>query len=234
MDSRQTKVLQAIVKAFIETASPIGSKQLCETGNFDVSSATIRNEMVKLEKDGFIMQPHTSAGRVPTSLAYRMFVDQMKVDSRLIEAQRDIEKVRRDKQLKQTKEVLHEMVSTLSSVTHNITFASLPDQDRVFYIGLSNMFRMPEFSQNPDITTKVIEIFENQISELLIELEIGADGVVYIGEENILPEFQSCSLLAYPYVYKGFNGVLGILGSTRMDYAYNMAALKSSVQMLNN
>ncbi len=232
MDSRQNKILQAIVKAFVETASPIGSKQISESGEFDVSSATIRNEMVKLEKDGFIMQPHTSAGRIPTSRAYRVLVDQMKVDSRLLEAQRDIEKVRREKDLKQTKEVLHDMVSTLSSVTHNITFASLPDQDRVFYIGLSNMLKMPEFFQNPDITTKVVEVLENQISEVLKGLEIGPDGAVYIGEENILSEFQSCSLLAYPYYYKGFYGVLGVLGSMRMDYAYNMAALKSSVQLL--
>jgi len=234
MDPRQAKILQAIVKTFIETASPIGSKQLCESGDFNVSSATIRNEMVKLEKEGYIVQPHTSAGRVPTSRAYRMFVDQIKVDSKLMEAQRDIEKVRHQKHLKQTKERLHEMVSTLSTVTHNISFASLPDQHRVFYIGLSNMLRMPEFFQHPDVTTKVVEILENQISDVLADLEIGPDGGVYIGEENILPEFQSCSLLAYPYVYKGFHGVVGILGSTRMDYAYNMAALKSSVQLLND
>ena len=67
---------------------------------------------------------------------------------------------------------------------------------------------------------------------MLSDLDITDEGTVYIGEENILPEFQSCSLLAIPYSYKGFNGVMGILVSTRMDYAYNLAALRTAMQLL--
>ncbi len=64
------------------------------------------------------------------------------------------------------------------------------------------------------------------------ELKPTEEGSIYIGEENVLPQFQSCSLLALPYSYNEFDGVMGILGPTRMNYAYNMAALKSAVQML--
>ena len=71
MLQRQERILQAIIESFIKTATPIGSRFIYEEYDFDVSPATIRNEMMALEDEGFISQPHTSAGRIPTSRAYR-------------------------------------------------------------------------------------------------------------------------------------------------------------------
>jgi len=233
MDIRQQKILQAIIDSFIKSAMPVGSKYIREFYDFGVSPATIRNEMAALEKEGYIMQPHTSAGRVPTSRAYRMMVDQMKLQKQLIErVQQDMLKVRREYYLKKTKEKLYDMVAVLAGVTNNISFATLPDKDRVFYVGISNLLKKPEFITQPEKASQVIEILENQLYDILCDLDIKKEGAVYIGEENILPEFQSCSLLAVPYHYKGFNGVMGILGSTRMDYPYNLAALRTAIQLL--
>jgi heat-inducible transcriptional repressor len=69
MDLRRQKILEAIIESFIQHALPVGSKHLTESYNFKVSSATIRNEMAALEKEGYITQPHTSAGRIPTNRA---------------------------------------------------------------------------------------------------------------------------------------------------------------------
>ena len=75
--SRRLEILRAIVDEYVATQEPVGSKALAENHNLGVSPATIRNEMAVLEEEGLITQPHTSAGRIPTDLGYRMFVDQL-------------------------------------------------------------------------------------------------------------------------------------------------------------
>jgi len=235
MDLRRQKILQAIIESFIQNALPVGSKRVQEIHDFGVSSATIRNEMASLEKEGYITQPHTSAGRIPTSMAYRMMVNQMKKQNQVVnKAQADLLQIRKQYYLRQAKEKLYDTVSILATATDNVSFATLPDRNRFFYIGISNILKKPEFMSEPEKVSKVIEILENDLSTLLSTMEITDDGAIYIGEENILPEFQSCSLLAIPYCHKGFTGVMGILGSTRMDYAYNVAALRFSLQLLND
>lgn len=75
MDERRAAILRAVVEGYIETAQPVGSGTVARDGGINVSSATIRNEMVALEQDGYLVQPHTSAGRIPTDKGYRQFVD---------------------------------------------------------------------------------------------------------------------------------------------------------------
>src|SRR4051794_18414871 len=75
MDERRAAILRAIVEGYIETAQPVGSAAVARDASLNVSSATIRNEMVALEQEGFLVQPHTSAGRIPTDKGYRHFVD---------------------------------------------------------------------------------------------------------------------------------------------------------------
>ncbi len=234
MDSRREKILKAIVEQFIQTASPIGSKLIYEEYDLDVSPATIRNEMAILEKEGLIVQPHTSAGRIPTSHAYRLFVDQLKHNLKLInKAKEDMEMIRKQFYLDKAKEKLYEMVSILATATNNVSFATLPNNKQLFYMGISNVLRQPEFRANPSGATQVIEVLETKFSELLSNLEVTEEPSFYIGEENVIPEIQSCSVLVQRYNYKGFKGIMGILGATRMNYSYNMAALKSAIDLLN-
>jgi heat-inducible transcriptional repressor len=77
LDDRKLAVLRAIVEDYVSTNEPVGSKSLVDRHNLDVSPATIRNDMAVLEEQGYIVQPHTSAGRVPTDLGYRLFVDRL-------------------------------------------------------------------------------------------------------------------------------------------------------------
>ena len=233
MDSRRRKILEAIMDSFIQHALPVGSKHLCDHYNFKVSSATIRNEMAALEDEGYIIQPHTSAGRIPTNRAYRMMVDQMILEDQVMKrARTNLMNVQRQYDLRKTKERLYDLTTILAAATQDISFATLPNSERLFYIGVSNILKKPEFASNPVEATRVIESIENELYDILSDLEITDEGGIYIGDENILSTFQSCSLLAVPYHYHGFDGVIGILGSTRMDYAYNMAALKTAVMEL--
>ena len=77
LDDRKLAVLRAIVEDFVSTNEPVGSKSLVDRHSLDVSPATIRNDMAVLEEQGFIVQPHTSAGRIPTEKGYRLFVDRL-------------------------------------------------------------------------------------------------------------------------------------------------------------
>src|SRR4051812_50168310 len=75
LEDRKLEVLRAIVEDYVSTQEPVGSKALVERHNLGVSPATIRNDMAALEDEGYIAQPHTSAGRIPTDKGYRLFVD---------------------------------------------------------------------------------------------------------------------------------------------------------------
>ncbi|MBW3555989.1 MAG: heat-inducible transcriptional repressor HrcA [Actinobacteria bacterium] len=77
LDERKAEILRAVVEEYIDTAQPVGSSRLVQTGGLQVSPATVRNELSVLEREGYLIQPHTSAGRVPTEKGYRFFVDQL-------------------------------------------------------------------------------------------------------------------------------------------------------------
>ena len=77
LDGRKAAILNAVVAEYIETAQPVGSAHINSTPGVEVSSATVRSEMAALERDGFLVQPHTSAGRIPTDKGYRFFVDHL-------------------------------------------------------------------------------------------------------------------------------------------------------------
>jgi heat-inducible transcriptional repressor len=88
LDDRKASILRAIVAEYIDTAQPVGSGHVARSSGVEVSAATIRNEMAALERDGYLVQPHTSAGRVPTEKGYRFFVDSLDAPGTLIPAQR--------------------------------------------------------------------------------------------------------------------------------------------------
>jgi heat-inducible transcriptional repressor len=87
LDDRKASILRAVVARYIETAQPVGSSQVVESSGVGVSSATVRNEMTLLEREGYLAQPHTSAGRIPTEKGYRFFVDHLPGPSDLGPAQ---------------------------------------------------------------------------------------------------------------------------------------------------
>ncbi|MBI5412232.1 DeoR family transcriptional regulator [Candidatus Peregrinibacteria bacterium] len=233
MNLRQERILQAIIDSFLKTASPIGSHYLYEAYDFDVSPATIRNDMTALEDEGLIYQPHTSAGRVPTGHAYRAFVDRLSVDAGTTRrVHREVTDAYLRHHLKKLKERLFDLVAVLAEVTGEISFATLPDKKRVFYIGVGRALRQPEFMEFPERASRVIEVLENDLYELLQELEIQDEVIVSIGEENLISAMRTCSLLAIRYEDHGYSGIMGILGPTRMNYAYNIAALKEILRLL--
>lgn len=234
-EERRKKVLSAIVKHFIQTAEPVGSQTILVSYHFHVSPATIRNDMMTLEEDGYIFQPHTSAGRVPTDKGYRMFVDEMAdYESARQMAISTLKKIQQQYTTQKVRETLYDAVSLLARATGMASFATTPDNPRTFFLGMSNVLRQPEFAGDTVHASEVIEIMErsDNFVRTLASLDIDDSVKTFIGEENILAQIQSCSILVTKYRKGGFEGYLGILGPKRMNYPFNLVLLEEVKKLL--
>jgi transcriptional regulator of heat shock response len=233
MKDRQQMILLAIIDNFISTAIPVGSQTIVRQYSFDVSPATIRHEMFELEEQGLLCQPHTSAGRVPTAKGYKLFVKAQKNSLSDVKAAKKEFSV----QLKQyhrdlAKERVYQSVELLARVVRNVSFATLPGNERTIFLGLSNVLRQPEFTSSPEVASQVVEVLEESFISVLKGLEIDKKIRTYIGQDDLIEQFQSCSMLVTAYKYKGEKGVVGILGPMRMRYNYNYAALEQAREMI--
>lgn len=235
MNPRQSKLLAAIIDQFITTAEPVGSRRLLEAAHFSISSATIRSEMLALEDEGYLTQPHVSAGRIPTAIGYRMYVQKFMEPSREERIVcRKFETLKEQYLKRKDQERVYEAVALLAQMIPNISFATVPHRDQVFYMGFANVLRQPEFREDALLASSVAEVLEHRLASLLSKINIDEKIRYYIGEEHLLRELQSCSLMVTSYRVRKYAGTIGILGPMRMDYAYNTVALDLVADLLRS
>ena len=220
---RKYLILKLIIEKYIDSAKPMSSMNLLEISKLKVSSATIRNEMSKLEKEGYLSQPHTSAGRVPTVKAYKLFVDNFLNDED-VDAKSLLLNFKNAEQkyfLSQVKEKVYDGISVLSTLTENVAFATVPQNHRTIYLGIANLLKQPEFLTDNSLASNVVEVLEQGFFDAISSMDISSEVQIQIGDNNIFPNIHSCSLMCVKYEYIGFDGILGILGPMRMDYKKN-------------
>lgn len=215
-------LLSQIIKAYIKTALPVGSKFLVNNGNFNVSAATIRNEMGELEKEGYIMQPHTSAGRVPTAKGYEYFLSTVK-EGRLAAGDAAIlKKVIKQRQSETLDVLIKELAKKIADLSNNTVVIGFSSND-VYYTGLANLFSQPEF-RDPG-TVYQMSLIIDHLDRVMAEIfdQINRDRVVIsIGQNN--PFGRQCSSLISVWGQKK-KGIFGIIGPMRMDYEKNLGLL---------
>lgn len=236
-DERKNQILSAIIEHFVQTAEPVGSKTIILTYNFKVSPATVRNDMADLEEAGLIMQPHTSAGRVPTDKGYRLYVDELADYGRAQAlATQTLHTLMNQHRAQNAKQRVNDAVALLSQASPNMAFATIPENDRTFFMGFSKMLRQPEFVEAPLKASQVMEVIEDQSHFLrsLQNIEVDAEAKIFIGEENVLQGIESCSIILTRYDYDGYQGIIGLLGPKRMPYAYNSSVLTQVRDLLQN
>lgn len=214
MTKRQEQILSAIVEQYAEVASPVGSNLLAKV--FNVSSATVRAEMAELEHNGYIAQPHTSAGRVPTDKGYRFYVNNLLDDKEAGSARRTEKALTARVQSGGVPErTIRNTVDTLVELTHNLGLATIGNQ--LYMSGLSNLFGQPEFMQNGQVQ-EVARLLDN-LEPWLQETAPNQPLSVFIGRENPIGAGAGCSLIVSrfrsPY---SDNSYIGILGPTRQSY----------------
>lgn len=232
MELRQQKILAAIVKEYSESANPVGSKELAAKYNFKESSATIRNEMAELEKEGFIYQPHKSAGRVPTDKGYRFFVNELMRRFELSDKERRLLKTELVK-LKAAHEQLGRSLSNLiSQVSGQAAFALLPNESSS--TGLSHIIGEPEFADTKTMkqVAQVLENIDEHANKLMKTTEVSAEA--FIGGESPMPVPKDLSLVVSNVKLKnGKKGVIGIIGPKRMSYAKNLSILNYLAKLIS-
>lgn len=214
MTDRQANILRAIVEQYAEVASPVGSSLLAKV--FNVSSATIRAEMAELERLGFIHQPHTSAGRIPTDKGYRFYVNALN-DATDVPAERRAERAltARVESGGLPERTIRNAVDTLVELTHNLGLATIGNQ--LYMSGLSNLFGQPEFIGGAQVQ-QVARLLDN-LEPWLREAAPNEPLSVYIGAENPIGRSANVSLIISrfrsPYSDHSY---IGILGPTRQQY----------------
>ncbi|MBE5883927.1 MAG: heat-inducible transcription repressor HrcA [Lachnospiraceae bacterium] len=138
LDERKTKILQAIIRNYLETGEPVGSRTISKYTDLNLSSATIRNEMADLEEMGYILQPHTSAGRIPSDKGYRFYVDtMMEAKEREVVEMKEMLLERQDKM----ETLLKQVAKVLAQNTQYATMISAPQthRNKVKFIQLSRV-----------------------------------------------------------------------------------------------
>jgi heat-inducible transcriptional repressor len=215
MTPRQQAILNAVVEQYAEVASPVGSTLLAKL--FDVSSATIRAEMAELERLGFITQPHTSAGRVPTDKGYRHYVNSISDNMA-----KSVEQPRAARALSARvhsagapERMIRSAVDTLVELTHNLAIATIGNQ--LYMSGLSNLFGQPEFINGLQVQ-QVARLLDN-LEPWLREAAPNEPLSVYIGQENPIGRAAGCSLIISRFRSPfSDSSYIGTLGPTRQSY----------------
>lgn len=224
---RQELILITLIKEYIKTAQPVSSGFLVEKYELDISSATARNEMSELEDNGYIYQPHTSAGRVPTAKAYEFYVKNYIVDKKSsVNSFKVLDGVFSD-----SEEGLKKTAKAVAEISKNAVFWAFHKND-LYYTGISNLFIQPEFKQSEVVcdVSIIIDRMEEIIADIFDNLKTGEE--IFIGENNPFGNFLSSVILKYNH--KNYSSVIGILGPLRMDYEKNMALIRFLKNKLEN
>jgi heat-inducible transcriptional repressor len=226
LTARQVQILRAIIEEFIATAEPVGSDTIDRKYSIGVSPATIRNEMVYLTKQGYLNKHHTSAGRIPTPQAMKLYVNELMKEKELSVADEVSAKEKIWNSRDHLEDLLRESARVLAEKSHALGMTLTPDKN-VYHAGYANLLQMPEF-YDINVMRHVLslieevnlveEIFTSSASENPIQVVYGQDlgnrflepvGVIHM---TIRAQGQVCHL--------------GVLGSSRYDYQYIIPMMK--------
>ncbi|MFH1710643.1 MAG: hypothetical protein ABH860_06245 [bacterium] len=237
LDPRKQKILGTVVNDYLHCAEPVSSEKISKKYMRDVSSATIRNEMAELEEDGFLTHPHPSAGRIPSDLGYRYFVDQlMKLRSL---TQKEIEFIEKEykkagKNLEQLLPATLKIAATLSHLLAVITAPNLPL--KVISSGMANIANQPEFSDAEHIKN-ILSVIEHEdlVSHIIDDSAQEDDITIRIGSEIKHKKIKDCSIVISKYDLFGESiGTISIIGPTRMTYSKVTAIVDAVSKTLKN
>jgi heat-inducible transcriptional repressor len=223
LTSRQTQILKTIVDEYITTAEPVGSEAMDKKYNLGISPATIRNEMVNLTRAGYLKQPHASAGRIPTPVAMKFYINQLMEEKQmsLVDEVRAKEEVWDSR--KQVDDLMDEATHALANRTKSIAMGALKDKDnkdRFWQAGHSYIFNNPEYAEM-SACQSLFSIFEefDKLDRLFFGSLSTSPLDVLFGEELGWPELNLSGVVSTHFTIQGRPGALGIIGPARADYS---------------
>ena len=185
LDERKVKILKAIIKNYLETGEPVGSRTISKFTDMKLSSATIRNEMADLEELGYIVQPHTSAGRIPTDKGYRLYVDDMMSEKEQNITNRENEVAVKEQELSSMKDMLGEKVEKVEELLQNVAKVLAKDTN------YATMVTTPKVTGNKLKFVQLSQLEANKILAVIVmEGNLIRNQVITVSEdlsqENLL------------------------------------------------
>jgi transcriptional regulator of heat shock response len=221
LTARQTQILKILIDEYLSVAEPVGSNALEAKHNLGISPATIRKEMNELTKMGYLRQPHTSAGRIPTPAAMKFYISQLMEEEQmsLVDEVKTKEEVKAAK--KDFSRLMQEATRALGQTTSSLAIAAT-DEGGVWRWGYHRVFDRPEFSL--EVCQQVFSIIEEEtkrLHELLFERITGGSPIeVLFGEELGWPSFEPVGVVATRFHYNGHEGSIGVVGPFGLNYPF--------------
>ncbi|MFH1187679.1 MAG: hypothetical protein V1688_02330 [bacterium] len=222
MDKRKENLLENIIEEFYQTAQPVGSSLLVGKYYPDLSSATIRNEMAELEGEKYIIQPYTSAGRIPTEKGYRYYLDKLLKPKKLSKGKCNaIDEICKARGV--GRDNIKKISKSIAAISSEMIFVAFGKND-FYYTGISNLLGKPEFcNQNLILNiSKVIDHFDEVLENIFNKINDDVD--ILIGSQN--PFSANCAAVITKNKINGIEQLFGILGPMRMNYQENRAILE--------
>lgn len=233
METRKIELLTQIIEEYIKSASPVGSKFIAQKTSFELSPATIRNEMADLERDGYIYQPHPSAGRAPTEKGYKYYLENYLSKFKLAERDKKI----LDKIIRETippskvddKLIIKELAKKIANLVKEAVLVGFSPEE-FYYTGLSNVFSQPEFQLQERVVylSEIVDHLDQVMAKIYPRVK---ETKVLIGKDN--PFGVNCSLII-TNLEKSTKKIMGIIGPLRMDYQKNYNYIKYLKDHLEN
>jgi len=238
---RQKEILNSVIEEYINSAQPVSSQLLENKYDFGICPATIRIEMQKLTDKGFLCQPHTSAGRVPTDKGYRFFVDNLlekEFEDFEIGDWFENEAMRTSfSSSPSLRSVIKDNIKFIQVLTKNLAqisgalVLSYLEKEKVFWReGWEEILKEPEFGEKDFAVNfaEFLENFENDIENF----EINSGIKIYIGKENPFKKAKDFSLISSRCHLPNEEGIICLLGPKRMAYNKNISLMNSLAEAL--
>lgn len=226
LTARQVQILRAIIEEFIVTAQPVGSETVDKKYAIGVSPATIRNEMAQLAKQGYLSKSHSSAGRMPTPIAMKLYVNELMRERDLSVADEISAKEKIWNSRNKLDDMLCQITRVLADKSHALAITLL-DDTHLYHSGYANLLQMPEFYdikvmrnvlQLIEEQRMLEDIFESGTSENLVHVVYGPE----LGNINLHP----IGIIHMTFTVDSQPVSIGLLGSSRFDYSYIIPMMK--------
>ena len=234
LTDRQVQILKTIIEEHIQTGQPVGSETLDKKYNLGISPATIRNEMVQLTEQGFLNQPFTSAGRIPTPTALKFYIRQLMDEKDLSVADEVAVKEKIWDYRFEIDRLLREATRVLASKTNSIAVA-ITDQGEVYHAGYAHILDMPEF-YDIDVTKAVLSTIDDiERMQTIFSHSFEDDSIqVLLGDDLGVELMQPCGVVFTSFkAGDKIKGNLGIVSSSRIDYPYVVPIVRYFGKLIN-
>lgn len=234
LSDRQKHLLKAIIELYVKGGEPIGSELVEKNYDLGISPATIRHEMVRLTDLGYLKQPHTSAGRIPTSMGFRLYINELMKEKDVPV----IDEVSIKQKLMDSRQAYEDMVKeatkALAQKCSMLGLSMLDDGGEIYYSGAANILDIPEF-YDIDVTRFVLSLFDQfPILQQILGRAQGSDPIhVIFGDETEFEYLRPTGFVFTKFDSGMHSGVVGVIGPARMNFPTVFPYLRYISRMLS-